>query len=195
MLFTAWLLREIKNQTGNACLRIVSKVYYIKNCWKEANLDHMLWKLMKHIDLEEPTSFLDHVYLGCIQPGCTTNDCIVDENKEMFKSRASEKLLGWETSHASTIAWSHDMEGDAKKCVRRSGICWRNVKSMHSKLSWDACVCGRLVFWWSVNKFARAITKWTAACDKRLARLISFIHHTSEFKQPCLVGNSAQQCR
>ena len=36
---------------------------------------------------------------------------------------------------------------------------------------------------WSVNKLARAVTKWTKACDKRLARLISYIHHTSEHKQ------------
>ena len=28
---------------------------------------------------------------------------------------------------------------------------------------------------WSVNKLDRAITKWTEACDKRLARLISYI--------------------
>ena len=31
---------------------------------------------------------------------------------------------------------------------------------------------------WSVNKLARAVTKWTRACGKRLARLISYIHHT-----------------
>ena len=30
----------------------------------------------------------------------------------------------------------------------------------------------------SVNKLARAVTKWTKACDKRSARLISYIHHT-----------------
>ena len=29
----------------------------------------------------------------------------------------------------------------------------------------------------SVNKLARSITKWTKACDKRLNRLISYIHH------------------
>ena len=29
----------------------------------------------------------------------------------------------------------------------------------------------------------------------RLARLISYIHHTSEFKQSCHVGNTAKQCR
>ena len=48
---------------------------------------------------------------------------------------------------------------------------------------------------WSVNKFARSITEWTKACDKRLNRLISYIHHTSEYKQYCHVGNTAKQCR
>ena len=46
----------------------------------------------------------------------------------------------------------------------------------------------------SVNKLARAVTKWTRACDKCLARLISYIHHTREFKQYCHEGNTAQQC-
>ena len=54
---------------------------------------------------------------------------------------------------------------------------------------------GRLDILWSVNKLARAITKWTKACDKRLNRLISYIHHTSEYKQYCHVGNTAKQCR
>ena len=35
----------------------------------------------------------------------------------------------------------------------------------------------------SVNKLARAVTKWTKACDKRSASLISYIHHTFEFRQ------------
>ena len=48
---------------------------------------------------------------------------------------------------------------------------------------------------WSVNTFARAVTKWTKACDKRLCRLISHIHHTCEFEQYCHVGNTVQQCR
>ena len=47
----------------------------------------------------------------------------------------------------------------------------------------------------SVNKLARSITKWTKACDKRLNRLISYIHHTCEYKQYCHVGNTAKQCR
>ena len=48
---------------------------------------------------------------------------------------------------------------------------------------------------WPVNKLARSITKWTKACDKRLFRLISYIHHKCEYKQYCHVGNSAKQCR
>ena len=48
---------------------------------------------------------------------------------------------------------------------------------------------------WSVNKLARSITKWTEACDKRLNRLISYVHHTCEYKQYCYVGNTAKQCR
>ena len=54
---------------------------------------------------------------------------------------------------------------------------------------------GRPDILWSVNQFARSITKWTKACDKRLNRLISNIHHTCENKQYCHVGNTAIQCR
>ena len=54
---------------------------------------------------------------------------------------------------------------------------------------------GRLDILWSLNKFARAITECTRACHKHLACLISYIHHTSEFKLYCHVGNTARQCR
>ena len=36
---------------------------------------------------------------------------------------------------------------------------------------------GRPDILWPVNKLARSITKWTKASDKRLNRLISYIHH------------------
>ena len=54
---------------------------------------------------------------------------------------------------------------------------------------------GRPDIRWSVHKFARSITKWTKACDKRLSRLISYIHYTCDCKQYCHVGNTAKQCR
>ena len=37
---------------------------------------------------------------------------------------------------------------------------------------------GRPDILWSVNKLARSVTNLTKACDKRISRLISYIHHT-----------------
>ena len=54
---------------------------------------------------------------------------------------------------------------------------------------------GRPDILWSVKKFARAVTKWTRGCEKGLARFISYIHHTSEFKHYCHMGNTEPQCR
>ena len=54
---------------------------------------------------------------------------------------------------------------------------------------------GRPDIHWSVNKLAKSITTWTKACDKRLSRLVSYIHHTCDYKQYCHVGNTAKQCR
>ena len=54
---------------------------------------------------------------------------------------------------------------------------------------------GRPDILWSVNKLARTVTKWTGACNKRLACLISYIHHTSDCRQCCHVGNTGQHCR
>ena len=71
-----------------------------------------MWKnLMKLVDLGEPASFLDHVYLGCTQRECKVNKISKKEYREMFES------LGWEKRHAKTVAWFCDMEGRAQKCV------------------------------------------------------------------------------
>ena len=79
---------------------------------------------MKNVDLDEPTSFLDHENLGCTQRECKPNEIIIREYREMFESRisagATEKLLEWRKPHAKTVAWSHDMEGHAPTCVERS---------------------------------------------------------------------------
>ena len=56
-------------------------------------------------------------------------------------------------------------------------------------------VLGDLIILWSVNKLACSVTNWTKSCATRLARLISYIHHTSEYRQYCYVGNTAQHCR
>ena len=61
----------------------------IKLAGKKQNLDPM-WKLLnKEVDLGEPTSFLDHVYLGCTQRQCQISKDIVDNFRTMFESRIS----------------------------------------------------------------------------------------------------------
>ena len=93
----------------------------IKLAGKKQNLDPM-WKLLnKGDDLGEPTSFLDHVYLGCAQRQCEVSKDIVENYRTMFGSRISggptEKLPC--SGNLSISSWSYDMEGHAKKCVER----------------------------------------------------------------------------
>ena len=50
----------------------------MKLAGKKQNLDPM-WKVLnKEVDLGEPTSFFDHVYLGCTQRKCEISKDIVD---------------------------------------------------------------------------------------------------------------------
>ena len=74
---------------------------------------------MKEVDLDEPTSSLDHVYLGCTLRECEKSKDIVDKNRNMFESRisavAKEKLLCSGKPDADISSWSYDMEGHAKK--------------------------------------------------------------------------------
>ena len=88
------------------------------------NKDYSIWYTwMNNVDIDEPTSFLDHVYLRCIQRERKSNKTIIEQHKKMFGSRisegATEKLPGWEKPQAQTVAWSYDMEGHAQKCVAR----------------------------------------------------------------------------
>ena len=95
----------------------------IKLAGKKQNIDPMWKVLMKDVDLGEPTSFLDHVYLGCTQRECQTSKDIVDDYSSMFESRISagvvDKLPSTGKLDANMSSWSYDMEGHAKKCVER----------------------------------------------------------------------------
>ena len=176
----------------------------IKLAGKKQNLDPM-WKVLnKEVDLGEPTSFLDHVYLGCTQRQCEISKDIVDNYRTMFESRISvggvENLPFPQNLRISS--WSYDTVGHAKKCVERycelankttqqlyivSTPCiddhhfkeeeMKSVGELSQVCSQIVLKClylariGRPDILWSVNKFARSITKWTKACDKRLNRL------------------------
>ena len=83
----------------------------------------------------------------------------------------------------------HFREEETKPVGELSHVCSQILKCLY------LARIGRPDILWSVNKLARSITKWTKACDKRLNRFISYIHHTSEYKQYCHVGNTFKQCR
>ena len=146
---------------------------------------------------------------------------IVDNYRTMFESRISavrvEKLPF--TQKLRISSWSYDMAGHAKKCVERycelankttqqlykvSTPCiddhhfkeeeLKSVGELSNTCSQIVLKCSHFISW-SVNKFVRSITKWTKACDKRISRLISYIHHTCEYRHYCHVGNTVKQCR
>ena len=213
-----WALNGKQYRIGNVFfvhrkqgLFLLLHVDDIKRAGRKQEMAPMWRKLMKLVDLGEPISFLDHVYLGCTQRECTANVSIFDQEREMFESRisatATEKLPGWEKPHAKTVAWSHDMECHAQKCGERYCELANTKKEQMYKVSTPCLndhnfkkeeleavaelsnMCSQMVLkclylsrigrpdiLWSVNKLARTVTKWLRACDKRLTRLISYIH-------------------
>ena len=81
----------------------------IKLAGKEQNIDPM-WKVLnKEVDLGEPTSFFDHVFLQCTQRQCEISKDIMDNYRAMFESRISagtaEKLPYSENLRISS--WSY----------------------------------------------------------------------------------------
>ena len=145
--------------------------------------------------------------------------------KSRTSAGAIEKLLCSEKFEANISSWSYDMEGHAKKCVERycelankttqqlykvATPCFddQQCKEENESAGDLSTVCSQIVLkclylarmgrpdiLWSAKKLARAVTKWTKTCDKNLAHLISYIHHTCEHRKYCCVGNTAQQCR
>ena len=74
----------------------------IKLAGKKQNINPM-WKVLdKEVDLGEPTSFLDHVYLGCTQRQCEISKDIVDNCRTMFESQISAGAIE-KTYHARKI--------------------------------------------------------------------------------------------
>ena len=53
---------------------------------------------------------------------------------------------------------------------------------------------GRPDLLWSVNILARQVTKWTKACDRRLERLIAYIHHSQDWTHHNYVGDPPEHC-
>ena len=149
-----WNLDWRKYRIGNVCLCIENRDYYCQCTWmtsklagKKQNLAPMWKKLMKNVDLDERTSFLDHVYLGCTQRECKPNELIINWRTEKWSNhefllehrkntrRACSKML-WEIlrtgkqdsgaviqSFKSLLGWPSIQTG-------RTWISWRIITSL-----------------------------------------------------------------
>ena len=221
---------------GNAYSYTVKKGYSFlcmcmtqKMAGKKQNIDPM-WKVLnKEVDLGEPTSFLDHVYLGCSQRQCEistdrltiTEPCLNPEfPQEQLKNCHARKICVFLRGHMiwkvmPRNVWNDIVSWQTKRLKQLYKVSAPCLDDHHFKEEEElksvgelSKVCSQIVMkclylariggpdiLWSVNKLARSITKWTKACDKRLSRLISYTHHTCDYKQYCHVGNTAKQCR
>ena len=99
----------------------------IKLAGKKQNIAPM-WKLLsKEVDLGEPTSFLDHVYLECTQRQCEMSKNTVDNYRTMFESRISaggvEKLPF--PQKLRFYSWFYDMAGHEKE--------WNDIVSWRTR--------------------------------------------------------------
>ena len=122
-------------------------------------------------------------------------------------------MVSWHGSSCEENAWK-DCELALKKGEQLYKVCTPCLDDHHLKkeiletVGELSKVCSQIVLecpfsapigrpdiLWCVNNLARAVRKWTRPCDKRLARLISHIHHTSHHRQNCHVGNTVQHCR
>ena len=163
----------------------------IKLAGKKQNLD-LMWKVLnKEVDLGEPTSFLDHVYLGCTQRKCEISKDIVDNYRTMFESRISagevDKLPF--TQNLRISSWSYEMEGHAKKCVER--YCESTSKTTQQlykvstpciddhhfkKKKWNLlenCHLYTLILFWNVDIKARIGRPYILWSVNKLARSIT----------------------
>ena len=102
-----------------------------------------------------------------------------------MRNSAWRGIVNWQTNRSNCtkfqrLAWMFITS--RKRSWKPSEICPMFLKCLY------LARIGRPDILWSVNKLARAVTKWTNACDRRSARLISKIHHTNDCRQYCRVG-------
>ena len=191
----------------------------IKLAGKKQNLDPM-WKLLnKEVDFWRTNIFLGSCilglhsttmrnkqrYCGQLQNQCLNRQFPREELKSFHTLRIFVFLRGlmiWKVMQRNVrsdiVSWQTRRLNNSTKylltCIDDHHFKEEEMKSV-GELSQ---VCSQIVL--KCLHLARVgrpdiLPKWTEACDKRLNRLISYIHHTCEYKQYCYVGNTAKQCR
>ena len=120
---------------------------------KKQNVAPTWKKLMKDVDIEEQTSFLDHVYSGCTQRECKPNEKFIGQHNKMFESRI--------------FCWSNR----ARK-LQRGPTTWRDMLEnvWNGIANWQTRRQSNItrfpVLVWTITKFKRKNWKIKVNCQK-----------------------------
>ena len=87
---------------------------------------------MKNVDLDEPTSFLDLVFLGCTQSECKPNETIVEEFSKMFELRIS--------AGATDNYWCDNNRKDILNNASSDAVNWHTRKWSNFKTVSSLCL-------------------------------------------------------
>ena len=181
-----WKCLFVHRQKG---LSLSVHVDDVKLAGKKHNIDPM-WKVLnKEVDLGEPTSFLDHIYLGCTQRQCETSrycgqfqshvrisnfrGCEL-KNFHTFRIFVSLRgLMTWKVMRRNVwsdiVSWQTRRLNNFTKYLLHASMAttskkkkWNLLENCH-KYALLKCLClariGRPDILWSVNKLPRSITK------------------------------------
>ena len=142
------------NENNGYCYRYTRM---ISRCLeKKQNMAPMWKKLMKNVDLEGPTSFLDHENLGYIQRDCKPNEIVIEEFSLLFESRifagATEKITeGRATHYISGVVLRH---GRTCSKMRLSEIVsWQTKK-------WSNYTKFQVFAWITINSNRKNQNQW-----------------------------------
>ena len=191
-----------------------------KMAGKTQNMPKMCAKLQKRVDLDDPVSFTDEVYFGCTQRAARVKNGIVTEKEKIVLEADQHKNKVQNTSQLGATTWKvmlgsalnavancparrlpnkvstscldgHHLRPEDLEIVAEFPETWSQVQLT---CLYSARI-GRPDLLWTVDYLAGSVTKWNGACGLRLARLISYIHHTTNYKHYCHVGNQAMDCK
>ena len=195
----------------------------IKLAGKKQNINPM-WKVLnKEVDLGEPTSFLDHVYLGCTQRQCEISNDIVYNYKTVFESRISagrtenyhtRKIFVFLRGHMTwkvmprnvwndIVNWQARRLNNSTKYLLHASMTitskknwnpWENCQKYALKLFWNACT-------WHVLENLIFSGQWINLHDRsrngpKPIESFQILHPSLLWIQTVFyAGNTAKQCR
>ena len=117
--------------------------------------------------------------------------------KDILKN-ALKDFANWQTRRRSNCTKFQALAWTIFNSRKRNLNQLENCQKFAHRVSKNACIWHELVnltFCGQSTNLLDQSPKWTQACNRRLARLISYTHHTRDYRQHRHVRNTAQHCR